>query len=327
LLSSALQPIQSNPAFDDFLGKPFTPNLSIRRQLIASGLTPEFVQDLVNRFRDPDVYEHQLEVAIRNKTYRLRAARLQDGRWVVILSDVSSLAELSQLKTQMIRMASHDLKKPLSRIVGYCSLILDTDSQQTLDEHNREYLTRIAEASQEMGQIISEILSIEQLRTRNIDRKPVLLAPVIREIVERYTPDYEVKSQTISIQINNEQIQVNGDELLLGQLFANLFDNAIKYTPNGGSISFIMRQVEGRVRIEVTDTGYGIPESAQVKIFQEFYRVRTRETAAISGTGLGLSLAKTIVERHGGTIEFTSKPSQGTTFFINLPVITELNHE
>jgi signal transduction histidine kinase len=327
LASPSLQPIQSNPAFDSFLGQPYTPTVSLRTQLTHAGLSPELVQELQRRFSDSSINEHQFEVSIRNKTYRLRAARLQDGRWVLVLSDVSSLAELSQLKTQMIRMASHDLKKPLSRIVGYSSLILDTDSGQTLTDQNQEYITHIAEAGQEMAQIISEILSIEQLRTRNIERKPVLLATVLREVVERYAPDYELKSQNVTLQIDDEDVQVSGDDLLLGQLIANLLDNAIKYTPNHGSVTLLMRRTETMVRIEVTDTGYGIPESAQSQIFQEFYRVRTRETVGISGTGLGLSLAKAIVERHDGTIAFTSMPSQGTSFVVSLPIIMERSHE
>ncbi|MEZ4670019.1 MAG: HAMP domain-containing sensor histidine kinase [Anaerolineae bacterium] len=198
--------------------------------------------------------------------------------------------------------------------------MLDDGEDKNLTIQQRQYLQRMFHAGEEMLEIINDILDLEQLRSGNINNKLVRLESVVAEIVERYQPDAEAKSQRLNTESTPELPAVSGDQLLLVQALSNLTENAIKYTPDGGCINLRLLRQNSSIRVEVQDTGFGISESAQARLFEEFYRVRTRDTANISGTGLGLSLAKSIIEAHGGRIGVKSKEGEGSTFYFSLPI-------
>lgn len=319
LLDDELRLQRMNPAAVQMMGNTGEPleGSPISKWFEDSQLEPERQQALAHDFANAHNFRH--EIKIGKKVYNLDAAQLATGNWVVILHDVSSLAELSRLKTQMVRMTSHDLKKPLSRIVGYGSLLLDQQDGEDLNVQQQQYLQRIMQAGEEMLQIIDNILNLEQLRSSTIRNQPLNLESLVRQVVERFEPDVKNKAQTLTADIKTPLPPVVGDPLLLVQALNNLVENAVKYTPSSGSIVTRLYPLERSVRIEIEDTGFGISESAQKRLFEEFYRVRTRETAHISGTGLGLSLAKSIVEAHTGRIWLKSQEGVGTTFYIELP--------
>ncbi len=286
--------------------------------LLAAADAPPELQTRINKsahVRQP--FRHELTIGKRSFT--LDAAPLDFGGWVVILNDVSTLVELSALKTQMLRIASHDLKKPLSRVVGYGSLILDTPEKDSLSPVQLDYIQRIAQAGDEMTQIINQILHMEQLRSRRIQRAPVDMAAIVNEAVNRYYNDATAKQLTVTTEIADKLPNVSGDAYLLLQIVANLVENAVKYTPNGGTITVRAYPCDMMLRLEVEDTGLGIPDYAQERIFEDFYRVRTPETQQISGTGLGLGLAKALVTAHDGRIWVRSIEKAGSTFYVEIP--------
>ncbi len=258
------------------------------------------------------------EIKLGKKVFNLDAAKLDFGDWVVILSDITALAEVSRLKTQMVRMASHDLKKPLSRVLGYGSLLLDDPDQNALNIQQRQYLQRMFHAGEEMLELIDDILDLEQLRSSHIKTKLVSVPAILKEVSQRFLHDIENKKLKLKQEVESDLPEIIGDPLLLSQALSNLIENAIKYTPEDGTITTRICREKNHLRIEIADTGYGIPESAQSQLFQEFFRVRSRNTAHISGTGLGLSLARSIVEAHNGRIGVRSKEGVGSTFFIEL---------
>jgi signal transduction histidine kinase/CHASE2 domain-containing sensor protein len=239
--------------------------------------------------------------------------------WTVIIGDVTSLVELSQLKTQMLRIAAHDLKNPLSRIVGFTELL---DMQvEGLNERHKSYLGFIRRASEDMSMIIQDILGFERLRAGQVRRVVVNFIPMVREVSASHQPDIIQKEQTFKLELPETPIYILADFGHLSQAVTNLIGNAIKYTPNGGTITVRASQDETHMRFEVEDTGYGIPESEQSKLFVEFYRARSQATAHIPGTGLGLSLVKAIVEAHDGEIGFTSQEAVGSLFYFTLPIV------
>lgn len=260
----------------------------------------------------------QQEIQIDQKTYNLAAAPLKVyEQWMVMLVDITQLAELNKLKTRMIRMASHDLKNPLARVNGYVQLILMDESQ--LDGETLKFLQNIQKASDEMLQIISDILDIEQLRSGKIDKERVNMTAVTHDVVSRHFPDAEQKNQTLTSKLASGVI-VMGNLRQLSQVVSNLVGNAIKYTPNEGTIHVTLRVEDDDVFVEVKDTGYGISKENQAQLFTEFYRVRTRETAGIPGTGLGLSLVKSVVQAHRGDVWVESEEGKGSTFYMRLPL-------
>ncbi|MFZ4827637.1 MAG: CHASE2 domain-containing protein [Phototrophicaceae bacterium] len=324
VLDSDLNVARANEAIVEWLqielhesvGKP------IQDVFVASKLENSIWQQFHEHLQAGEPFRQ--EIKIGERTYQWDAVQLtQSSYWVITLSDVSDLAELNHLKTRMIRMASHDLKNPLGRVLGYTDLLLDmvTEGELPAEEATR-YLERIVKSADEMNNIITEILSLEQLRSGKIPREPLSMLNVLQNILDRYATDAKEKRQSFFVDVAEQLPMVNGNFNQLVQAVSNVVGNAIKYTPEEGRIHIRMFITEAQsIRLEVTDTGYGMPKEALAKLFTDFYRVRTQATAHISGTGLGLSLVKSVVVAHEGKIWVESEEGVGSTFTIELPAL------
>lgn len=279
------------------------------------GVETEVQAKILNQMQSTKIFQDEL--TLKNKTYDLEAAFIDTlGQWVLALNDVTNLVELNKLKTRMIRMASHDLKNPLGRITGYIQLI---DSMGLADDKIQKYLDPIQRSAEEMTQLIADLLNLERTRSnrQNIDR--FSLREVVEQIVSRHAPDALQKNQDYQADLTSEKLQMIGDLRQISQVVSNLIGNAIKYTPEGGNIDIRLQTDGHTIRFEVQDTGYGISKEAQEGLFTEFYRVRTKETANIAGTGLGLSLVKSVIESHNGQVGVISEKNVGSTFYFSLP--------
>ena len=228
------------------------------------------------------------------------------------------IRELHQLRADMLRVASHDLKNPLHILNGYLNLLRD-DLASTESVH-QEYLSEMGRQSERMGQIIQDILLMERLQEVTL-HEPVDFQLIVLMAIDIATPEIESKAQVLDSQIAPDAITVNGDEPQLREAVVNLLGNAIKYTPEGGHITVKLIKSADRVTFEVTDTGYGIPEDRQQRLFQPFYRAKAPGTEDIPGTGLGLHLVKNIVKRHDGELYFHSASGAGSTFGFKLPYV------
>jgi signal transduction histidine kinase/CHASE2 domain-containing sensor protein len=258
------------------------------------------------------------EFALRDRTFVLQAAHLQfdsDG-WVLLLHDITDLKALDQMKTQMMRMTSHDLKNPLMVISGFVELLLEDE----LKTNHREMVEMIGSSSKQMLGIITDLLNIERARSGQLAFHPVDLSELVLEIAMEH--EYQAGQKKIALKIEeaNETIVVNADARQLRESLVNLIGNAIKYTPEGGTVTVKLRSEGKTAHFFVRDTGYGISQEGQAKLFQPFYRVRTRDTASIPGTGLGLSLAKTVIDAHHGRLWVESSEGKGSTFYVDLPM-------
>ncbi len=260
------------------------------------------------------------DVRVADKSYHLETAPLPGvGDWVVVMSDISTLVELNDLKSRMIRMAAHDLKNPLARIMGYVYLL--QTGETALADRDLRFLGNIESSSKQMEAIITDVLDLEQLRSNVSDkREQVDFSRLAREMAERHQPDFLLRHQDFQIEIVNNLPPITGSAMQLGQAISNLLTNASKYTPEQGRITLRLHQAGSMLRLEVEDTGYGIPAAYQDRLFKEFSRIRTDATAHIAGTGLGLSLVKTIVEAHDGRIGVRSTEGVGSLFYLELPL-------
>ncbi|NDJ61480.1 MAG: CHASE2 domain-containing protein [Chloroflexi bacterium] len=275
---------------------------------------------LLKRFKDglaSGAAFHFDDVPIGAVSLRIGAAPLRGyGLWTVVLVDVTALVDLSKLKTKMLRLASHDLKNPLSRVSGYAELI---DMNGGLSETNQRYLSYIQSAGVDMLNIINDILSLERLRSSKIAAEPVNLSLLVRDVCGSHQPDVIRKQQHFTLELQADDLHVQGDPGQLSQAITNLVGNAIKYTPDAGTIVVRLNADDATLHFAVEDTGYGIPLESQADLFSEFFRAVSTATSHIEGTGLGLSLTKSVIEGHGGTIGFTSIESEGSTFYFTLP--------
>jgi PAS domain S-box-containing protein len=227
---------------------------------------------------------------------------------------------LEQVKTDMIRIASHDLKNPLAVIEGYL-MILGLEAEQ-YDAATNDMIGEMSRAAQRMSKILQDILSLEKIAERaKGEYKPVFLEQIVQNAYEEFLRQAEGKHQSLALQLDAETtFEIKGDADQLHEAIANLISNAIKYTPEKGNVTLSLEKTAEKIIFKVVDSGYGIPEEYQERLFQPFYRARTDETLTIEGTGLGLHLVKNIIERHHGTMIFNSVYGKGSTFGFEIPL-------
>jgi signal transduction histidine kinase len=228
--------------------------------------------------------------------------------------------ELESLKSEMIRMASHDLRNPLGNVMGYLELLM-AEVGDTLDINQNDYVNQMRTALNQMKALIEDLLTLEKIESeRQAAFGHLNLSSLLEDVFMAQQFQANRKNQTINLAKPFEMIYVQGSNTQLRQAFVNLINNAIKYTPENGMIHVRLMQDGARVRFEVQDNGFGISKEKQGKLYQRFYRAREPQTEHITGTGLGLSLVKTVVERHGGEVWVKSELGVGSTFGFWLPI-------
>ena len=227
------------------------------------------------------------------------------------------VSELEQLKTDMIRIAAHDLRNPLSSIIGFTELLLTGDDPLSNDQ--QEMIGLMRRAGRQMQSIITNILSLQRIEQQGYNRERINLAEVAHHAYEDLLDRAKAKALHFTIGIPDMPLCVEGDPAQLREAIDNLINNAIKYTLEGGAVRVKLGEKNGMIAFEVQDTGIGVPEDQQARLFQPFFRAASVETARIEGTGLGLHLVKNIIERHGGRMHFESVYRQGSTFGFELP--------
>lgn len=234
--------------------------------------------------------------------------------------------ELENLKSEMIRMASHDLRNPLGNVMGYFDLFVTTLRTQLKPEHH-EYIGHIKRSLATMKALIEDLLTLERVESeRQSLWVDVDFAVLVREVVEAQRSASKLKNHTMTLLGDDRVLKIYGSQTQLRQAITNLVSNAIKYTPDNGLIQVRLSQKEKRLIFEVQDNGYGIAKDRQLRLFTRFYRALQPGTDHISGTGLGLSLVKTVAERHGGEVWVHSEPEIGSTFGMWLP-LSEMGDE
>lgn len=231
---------------------------------------------------------------------------------------------LERLKTDMIRIAAHDLRNPLTAIMGLTELILENHDSLTLD--HLELMRDIDKAARQMYKMTGDILSIQRIEQSAAEFRPIDVVGIVQNVYNNALIHANRKRQTFELRIPSMSVLVKGDEVQLREAIDNLVSNAIKYTPEGGRVCVrLLVDDSQQVRFEVEDTGYGIPENQQARLFQPFYRAKTAETRQIEGTGLGLHLVKNIIERHSGQLTVQSVYGKGSTFSFTLKIYRDGN--
>ncbi|MBZ0315098.1 MAG: PAS domain-containing protein [Anaerolineae bacterium] len=226
---------------------------------------------------------------------------------------------LERLKTDMIRIAAHDLRNPLTAIMGLTELILESHDSLTLD--HLDLMRDIDKAARQMYKMTGDILSIQRIEQSAAEFRPIDVVGIVQNVYNNSLIHANRKRQTFELRIPSTSVLVKGDDVQLREAIDNLVSNAIKYTPEGGRVCLRLSIEDPQhIRLEVEDTGYGIPENQQARLFQPFYRAKTAETRQIEGTGLGLHLVKNIIERHSGQLTVQSVYGKGSTFAFTLKV-------
>jgi PAS domain S-box-containing protein len=237
------------------------------------------------------------------------------------------LEDLNRAKSQFVSMVSHELRTPTTSILGYTELIADEELGPVTVEQ-RHALDAIQRNSMRLEQLLADLMeaSRPELPTLSGQRDPVEIGDVARHAARTMLPICARRRQSMEIVIDPDAGIVLGDERRLEHLVCNLLTNAIKFTPEGGSITVRVAREGAHAVVSVQDTGIGIPEDEQTKVFERFYRSVQREAAEVPGTGLGLSIVKAIAKNHGGDVVLESEVGVGTTISIRLPRIESVEY-
>jgi signal transduction histidine kinase len=232
----------------------------------------------------------------------------------------NELEHATQLLTQFVANISHDLRTPLTAIVGYAGLLLNRVAGE-VNEKQRKFLEYIDKSANHLVALINDLLDVSKLEAGKLElhMESLPVKNAGEEVLSMIEPQARKKNITIESHMAEGTV-VRADPRRFKQVLSNLLSNAVKFTPAGGAVRLDCRGEGKFVRIAVSDTGIGISPQDQVALFRDFFRAGN---ATVDGTGLGLAITKRLVERHGGTITLTSELGKGSCFVISLPSASE----
>ena len=230
------------------------------------------------------------------------------------------LVEADKLKDEFIALVSHDLRTPLTSIIGYVELALDEAGTEPLDPERRKYIEIVARSSDRLLRLVDDLLLAARLQSGRfvLNVEDADLEAVSSEALDEMHARAERKGVSLFLACDGP-LRVECDRRRLLQLLDNLVGNAIKFTPEGGRVVLRVERTLAGAAIEVHDTGVGIPPGEEEKIFERFYRAPSVVSEQVPGTGLGLFIARAIAERHGGTLVARNRDSGGAVFRLELP--------
>jgi len=276
--------------------------------------------DLVRRVKEEKKNLTE-EILFGDRSILCRAAFLpaQDGV-AVTLEDITEMQNLGRVKKDFVLNVSHELRTPLTAIKGYAETLEDLADDQT-----RSHVETIIRHADRLIRIVEDLISLATLEEKGVvfEAEKVSLKEIAENVIRIFEPRAREKNLELRLETAGGLPRIVGDPFRLEQLLVNLIDNAVKYTEKGG-VWVRLEQAPGGLAIEVVDSGLGIPDKDQSRVFERFYVVDKSRSRKSGGTGLGLSIVKHIVQLHGGQIELKSTPGVGSTFRIFLPSTASL---
>ncbi|MEO8607629.1 MAG: ATP-binding protein [Chloroflexota bacterium] len=262
-----------------------------------------------------------------DKTFMPRLEVIKDETatvvgWVLALRDVTQFKKLNRNQSEFMRIVSHDLRSPLTSMQGFASM-LELGLVGELNEKQKHFVSKILAGITQMTALVDNIQDAGRYDPEtgfyDLSRSHVDLGEMVRRIVENHLVPAE-KALGISVSVADNVPIINADSNMLERAIINLFDNAIKYTPDGGKIEVGVKRDKDEVVVSVKDTGLGIGKDAQQHLFERHVRLAREEYKKIKGSGLGLFIVRSVAQRHGGDAWVESKEDEGSTFFLGIPL-------
>ena len=242
---------------------------------------------------------------------------------VAVLRDMTAQKEVERMKSNFLSVVSHELRTPLHSIKGFVEIIL-MGKTGPMTELQQDFLKTVSTQTTVLQRLIDDLLEFSRMGAGRIklNLEEVSLHAIVQGVGMKLAPFAEEGGLALNVNFPDDLPAIQGDRARLEQVFTNLVENAIKFTPPRGEVSVSAQRRGDRVRITVHDTGIGIPPDEQEKIFDQFYQVDRGEKRAYRGTGLGLSISRHIVERHDGSISVESEgvAGRGSLFHVELPI-------
>ncbi len=266
-----------------------------------------------------------LEQLITQHRNEIRLLHALEKRQHVELQTLNRhLMRLAEIKSMFVTIAAHEFRTPLTSLLGYLELL--ANSADSLSAQQREYIAILEQTAHHLVNLTQTLLDVNRLETEQLELQleSCNLELLITEAVTRFAPLYDAKHQTLSVHLPPNLPPVLCDPARIRQVLDNLLANAHKYTPEGSQVSITLESVSpGIIACHVQDNGPGLKANDQELLFTPFYRGEQARKSGQNGMGLGLYIARSIIELHGGTLTCQSDPGKGTRFTFTLPVLDE----
>jgi PAS domain S-box-containing protein len=236
---------------------------------------------------------------------------------VVLLSDISYLKELSEMKSTFVNAVAHDLRAPLTFMKGYVTMMPMVGD---LNEKQQEYSVKITAGVDQMTNLIEKLLNLGRIEAgAPLDLEACEVKGLVTNCYHSLSDAAKDKKLDYKLDLPDHLPHIPADTTLYRQAIINLIENAVKYTPEGGSVTVSGSSDDGTVTVVIADTGPGISAENLEHLWQPFFRIKDRNTSSIKGSGLGLAIVKGVADRHGGQVRVESEPGKGTTFYLDIP--------
>jgi two-component system NtrC family sensor kinase len=293
--------------------------LDLEEHLEGRAVQDVFVQqDLLNLMEAASSgLTHHGEFQQENgQVWSVQATAIAEVGLAITMHDITQLKKMERIKSEFVSTVSHDLRSPLTAILGYVELI---ERVAPVTDLQHEFIQRVQAGVQNITNLMNNLVNLGRIEADVEARKEMLaLQQVLEMVLENMQPAVEAKSIDLQVQMSDIP-PIYANPVQMRQMIEHLLDNALKYTPAGGRVTVIGRMQEEQVILQFQDTGVGIPPTEMLFVFDKFYRA-SNVSSEIAGTGLGLAIVKSIVEKHGGRIWVESTPQQGSTFTVVLPL-------
>jgi two-component system phosphate regulon sensor histidine kinase PhoR len=313
VLDSDLRIMLINPAARRAFGLGLS---DLSRQNLFDIVQHQDVRALVGSVEESPLKHHEISFE-DGRVYNAQYTPIQGVGSAITMQEITHLKMLDRLKSDFIHTVSHDLRSPLTAIMGYVELL---DRIGPLNEQQKEFIRRIQNSVNSITTLVNDLLDLGRIEAGLDSRKDlVAMDGILRYTLDNYFNQINDKRLKVSVDVPQSILPVLGNPIRLRQMLDNLIGNAIKYTSDGGSVSIRMNVEEDQLITAVKDSGIGIPLSDQAHIFDKFYRA-SNVPKGVPGTGLGLAIVKSIVDNHEGRIWVESKLREGSTFFVVLPL-------
>lgn len=329
-LEAILTQIEDGVIVVDMEGRVLLVNHSVRAAFNL-GEEPMIGRPITDILQHPELLEifgdenhplpsHREIVLDDGRVFNAQITPIQEIGLAVTMQDITHLKELDRIKSEFVSTVSHDLRSPLTAILGYVELI---DRVGPVNDTQREFIRRVQTSVSNITSLINDLLDLGRIEAGFDTLKEIVpIGPIVRFAVDGMRSRSNEKGQEVVVEISDDEPSVLGNPVRLRQLVGNLVGNAIKYTQANGKIIVRGNVQNGQYVFQVSDNGPGIPPAEQPYIFDKFYRA-SNISSEIPGTGLGLAIVKSIVENHHGRIWVDSTLGYGTIFTVVLPVSVE----